>query len=88
VSCIDIFKLTWDNHIPVNPATKKKKIKEIDAYRAASTFKAPFNKLNVQFTTLIVAGSEIIIVIVLYKARLLWSSPIKYMWCPQTRKPI
>lgn len=71
MSCIDIFKLTCDSHIPVNPATKKKNIKEIEAYKAASTFKAPFSRLKVQLTTLIVAGREIIIVIVLYKARLL-----------------
>jgi hypothetical protein len=88
VSCIEIFKLTCDNHIPVNPATKKKKINDIEAYKAASTFRAPFNKLNVQLTTFIVAGSEIIIVSVLYSALLRWSNPIKYIWCPQTKNPI
>jgi hypothetical protein len=46
---------------------------------AASHFKAPFNNVIVQFTTLTVAGKEIITVIVLYKARLLWSKPTKYI---------
>jgi hypothetical protein len=63
----------------VNPATKNKRINEPDAKKIKSFLKLPFTKVNVQFTTLIVAGIEIIIVIVLYKALLLWSSPIKYM---------
>lgn len=62
---MEISKLTCDNHIPVNPATKKKKIKEITPAVTGSIRKAPFIRLNVQLTTLIVAGSEIIIVNVL-----------------------
>jgi hypothetical protein len=71
VSCIDTFKPTWDNHIPVKPATKKKKIYETIHNKAASIFNAPFANVKVQFTTLIVAGKEIIIVIVLYIVLLL-----------------
>lgn len=41
-------------------------------------------KVSVQFTSFIVAGRDIIIVIVLYIFLLLWSRPTKYMWCPQT----
>ena len=66
-----MFKLTCDNHMPVNPATKKNKINETIATSITSTFKALVTKVKVQFTTLIVAGNEIIIVIVLYSARLL-----------------
>jgi hypothetical protein len=55
----------------VKPATKKNSIKEITAKKIKSFFKAPFNKVNVQLTTLIVAGSEIIMVTVLYRALLL-----------------
>jgi len=66
-----MFKLTWDNHIPVTPATKKKRIKDTIAKNTISTFNAPLTSVKVQFTTLIVAGIEIIIVTVLYKARLL-----------------
>jgi len=64
-------KLTCESHIPVKPATKKNKIKDITAKKTKSFFKAPFNKVKVQFTTFMVAGIEIIIVIVLYKALLL-----------------
>lgn len=66
-----MFRLTCDNHIPVKPATKKNKIKDTNAKKIISTFNAPFTNVNVQFTTLIVAGIDIIIVTVLYKARLL-----------------
>ena len=71
MSCIETFKLTCDNHIPVKPATKNKNKNEIENINGKSTFKAPFNKDKVQFTTLIVAGIEIIIVIVLYIVLLL-----------------
>lgn len=71
VSCIEIFKLTCDNHIPVTPATKNKKIKETTPIKTMSTFKAPLTNVKVQLTTLIVAGIEIIMVTVLYKALLL-----------------
>jgi len=65
VSCIEIFKLTCDSHIPVTPATKKNKIKDRTAKKTISTFKAPLTSVKVQLTTLIVAGIEIIIVTVL-----------------------
>jgi hypothetical protein len=71
VSCIETFKLTWDNHIPVKPPDKKNKIKANVNNKATSHFNAPFNKVIVQLTILIVAGKEIITVIVLYKALLL-----------------
>ena len=51
----------------------------IDQANTTSTFKAPLIKVSVQLTTLIVAGNDIIIVIVLYKDLLLWSKPTKYM---------
>jgi hypothetical protein len=38
--------------------------------KAASIFKAPLTNVKVQFTTLIVAGNEIVIVIVLYNVLL------------------
>jgi len=60
-----MFKLTWDSHIPITPATKNKKIKDTTPMNTISTFKAPLTKVNVQLTTLIVAGIEIIIVTVL-----------------------
>jgi hypothetical protein len=60
-----MFKLTCDNHIPVTPATKNKKINDTTAIKTISTFKAPLTSVNVQFTNLIVAGIEIIIVTVL-----------------------
>lgn len=85
---MEIFRLTWDNHIPVNPATKKNIMKEIVAKKIRSDLIAPLTSVNVQLTTLIVAGILIIIVIVLYRARLRWSKPIKYMWCPHTRNPM
>jgi len=66
-----MFKLTCDNHIPVTPATKKNIIKDKTAKKTMSIFRAPFTKVKVQLTTLIVAGIEIIIVTVLYKALLL-----------------
>jgi hypothetical protein len=66
-----MFKLTWESHIPVTPATKNKKIKETTAINTISTFKAPFTKVKVQLTNFIVAGIEIIIVTVLYNALLL-----------------
>jgi hypothetical protein len=68
---MDTFKATWDNHIPVNPPTKNTKIYAIDQAKTASTFKAPLTNVSVQLTTLIVAGNEIIIVIVLYNDLLL-----------------
>jgi hypothetical protein len=74
-----MFKLTCESHIPVKPATKKKKIKEIQDSKAGLINKAPLTKLKVQFTTLIVAGRDIIIVIILYRDLLLWSRPIKYI---------
>jgi len=64
------FNATCDNHIPVNPPPKKNKINENENNNATSHFIAPFNKVKVQFTTLTVAGKEIITVTVLYKARL------------------
>jgi hypothetical protein len=66
-----MFKLTCDNHIPVKPATKKNKIKETTDKKVKSFFKDPFTKVKVQLTTFIVAGIDIIIVTVLYKALLL-----------------
>jgi hypothetical protein len=66
-----MFKATCDNHIPVNPPTKKTNIYAIDHANTTSTFNAPFISVSVQFTTLIVAGKEIIIVIVLYSDLLL-----------------
>jgi hypothetical protein len=81
-------KLTCDSHIPVRPATKKKKIKEVILYSIKLFRNIPFNNVYVQFTTFIVAGNDIMIVIVLYKDLLLWSSPTRYIWCPQTKKPI
>jgi len=71
VSCIDIFKATCDNHIPVKPPIKKTNIYAIDQANTTSTFKAPLINVSVQLTTLIVAGNEIIIVIVLYNDLLL-----------------
>jgi hypothetical protein len=53
-----------------------------------SHFKAPFKNVKVQLTILIVAGSDIITVTVLYNALLLWSKPTKYIWWPHTKKPI
>jgi hypothetical protein len=55
----------------VKPDTKKNNIYDMANNKAASTFRAPFTKVNVQLTTLIVAGREIVIVIVLYKVLLL-----------------
>jgi hypothetical protein len=49
----------------VKPATKKNKINDINDINIKSFFIAPFTKVNVQFTTFIVAGIDIIIVIVL-----------------------
>jgi len=66
-----MLRLTCDNHIPVTPATKNKNMNETTPIKTISTFKAPLTKVNVQFTTLIVAGIDIIIVTVLYKALLL-----------------
>ena len=57
--------------MPVKPATKKKKIKKTIAKVVGSTRITPFMRLRVQLTTFIVAGRDIIIVNVLYKARLL-----------------
>ncbi|MCB1712104.1 MAG: hypothetical protein KDH96_06415 [Candidatus Riesia sp.] len=54
----------------MNPATKKNNIKEIIDNKTKSVCSAPFNKVNVQLTTFMVAGIEIIIVIVLYSALL------------------
>jgi len=68
---MDILRLTCDSHIPVNPATKKNKIKEITEKKIKSLRNEPLTKVKVQLTTLIVAGIDIIIVIVLYNARLL-----------------
>jgi len=65
------FSATCDNHIPVKPPPKKNKINENENNKATSHFKAPFNNVKVQFTTLTVAGREIITVMVLYKALLL-----------------
>ena len=41
---------------------------------------ALLTKVNVQLTSFIVAGKEIIIVTVLYMFLLRWSSPTRYMW--------
>jgi len=71
VSCIETFKPTWDNHIPVKPPDKKNKINANANNKAASHFNAPFIKLKVQLTIFTVAGNEIITVIVLYNALLL-----------------
>jgi len=71
VSCIETFKLTCDNHIPVKPATKNNNKNDNENKNGKSIFKAPLTNDNVQFTTLIVAGIEIIIVIVLYIVLLL-----------------
>jgi hypothetical protein len=60
-----MLRLTCDNHIPVKPATKKNNMKDKRAKKTISTFNAPFTKVNVQLTTLMVAGIEIIIVTVL-----------------------
>jgi hypothetical protein len=49
----------------VKPPTIKTKMYAIENNNTISTFNAPFNNVNVQFTILIVAGNEIIIVIVL-----------------------
>jgi len=46
-------------------------MKDITDKKIRSFFNEPFINVNVQLTTLIVAGIEIIIVIVLYSARLL-----------------
>ena len=43
---------------------------EAEAKKIRPFLKLPLTRVNVQLTTLIVAGIEIIIVIVLYKARL------------------
>jgi hypothetical protein len=66
-----MFKLTCESHIPVNPATKKNAINDITDKNIRSFFKDPLIRVNVQLTTLMVAGIEIIIVMVLYNARLL-----------------
>jgi hypothetical protein len=55
----------------VKPPTKNTRIYAIDQAKTTSTFNAPLINVNVQLTTLIVAGKEIIIVIVLYKDLLL-----------------
>jgi hypothetical protein len=55
----------------VTPATKNKNIKETTPIKTTSIFRAPFTSVKVQLTTLIVAGIEIIMVTVLYKALLL-----------------
>jgi hypothetical protein len=54
----------------VNPATKNNKIKDAEAKKISPFLKLPLTSVNVQLTTLIVAGIEIIIVIVLYNALL------------------
>lgn len=46
---------------------------------AASHFNAPLSNVNVQFTIFTVAGKDIITVMVLYKARDLWSKPTRYI---------
>jgi hypothetical protein len=66
-----MLRLTCDNHIPVTPATKKNIMKDKTAKKTMSTFNAPLTKVKVQLTTLIVAGIDIIIVTVLYRALLL-----------------
>jgi len=66
-----MFKATWDNHIPVKPPTKNTNIYAIDQANTTSNLRAPFINVNVQLTTFIVAGREIIIVIVLYNDLLL-----------------
>jgi|GEM_PF-6045138 hypothetical protein len=66
-----MFKPTCDSHIPVKPPTVKTSKYANVNIKAVSIFNAPFNSVSVQFTTFIVAGKDIIIVIVLYKARLL-----------------
>jgi|TARA_B110000503_G_C7163853_1_gene420972 hypothetical protein len=71
VSCIETFKATWESHIPVKPPTTKTTIYAIQKYNSKLTFKAPLNKESVQFTIFIVAGKDIITVIVLYKDLLL-----------------
>jgi hypothetical protein len=71
LSCMDMFKLTCDNHIPVKPATRKNKINDMIPSRIRLFFIIPLTNVYVQLTTLIVAGSEIIIVIVLYSDLLL-----------------
>jgi hypothetical protein len=55
----------------VKPATKNNNKKEIENKNGKSIFKAPLTSDSVQLTTLIVAGIEIIIVIVLYIVLLL-----------------
>jgi hypothetical protein len=66
-----MFSPICDNHIPVKPPTVKTNKYATANIKDVSTFKAPFSSVKVQFTTFIVAGNEIIIVIVLYNDRLL-----------------
>ena len=58
------------DHIPVNPATVKKNMYEIANNIGPSNLRAPLTSESVQFTILMVAGKEIIIVMVLYIVRL------------------
>ena len=66
----------------------KKKKKLVKNRKIVSIRKKPFKSVNVQFMILTIAGSAIITVIVLYNDRLRWSKPTKYIWCPQTKKPM
>ena len=74
--------------MPVSPPHRKKKKNELTNKMAVSIFRAPFSIDSVQFTSLTIAGSDIITVTVLYSERLRWSRPTRYMWCPHTRKPM
>jgi hypothetical protein len=66
-----MFKLTCDNHIPVKPATKKKKINIIEKTKEMFSKILELTKVKTQLTTFIVAGNDINIVIVLYRDLLL-----------------
>ena len=59
------FNATCDSHKPVRPPLKKYKKNAITKCTLMSTYKVPFRKVNVQFTILTTAGSDIITVIVL-----------------------
>ena len=53
-----------------------------------STLGDEFINVTHQCKTFVLAGTEIITVIVLYKVLVVLAKPTIYMWCPHTAKPI
>ncbi len=88
VSCKATSKPICALNIPLRPPNVKKYVNDRTNNSDTSNCGAEFSSVTHQCRTFVLAGTEIITVIVLYRVRVVFARPTIYIWCPHTANDI